>query len=90
MTLQTSSDNLQTGCTLEGGSGGELWCQKPGPSHLSSVHLTDVNKSQNLNQTEMDLPLSELTVSCGQATVHIAIWLTMFSFGRKPGERRQM
>lgn len=62
MALQISPGHPQTGCTLEGGSGGEFWCQEPGPSHAGP----DLNKSQDLNHAERDLSLSALTVGCGQ------------------------
>ena len=77
MALQTSPGHPQTGCTLEGGFGRELWCQEPDPSHVGP----DLNKSQDLNHTEQDLPLSVLTVSRGQdhssqynMANHILIW----------------
>lgn len=64
-------------CTLKGGSGGEVWCQELGPSHVGA----DLNKTQVLNQIEQDLPLSVLTVSRDQdyssqynMTNHILIW----------------
>lgn len=46
-----------------------------------------LNKSQDLNLSEKDLPLSVLTVVV-RTTVHNTIWLITFRFGRKPSREK--